>query len=158
MQRISLITRQVQPSLSFLGQAARMSTIPQSMNALQIHSQGGLDVLAMHDVPVPKPKSDELLVKVEYAGVNYIDTYLRSGLYPREMPFILGNEPAGTVVQVGSEEESRGIKVGDRVAAYCGGGGFAEYVSLPRKSLYKLPDSVDSRLGAAALLQGLTGE
>jgi NADPH2:quinone reductase len=135
-----------------------MSTIPQSMKALQIHSQGGLDVLAIHDTPVPKPKEDELLVKVEYAGVNYIDTYLRSGLYPREMPFILGNEPAGIVVQVGNEQKSKGINVGDQVAAYCGGGAFAEYVSLPRKSVFKLPNGFDLKLGAASVLQGLTGE
>jgi NADPH2:quinone reductase len=159
MQRIRLVARQLQSNIqSNRYQIARMSSIPQTMKALQIHSQGGLDVLAIHDIPVPKPKEDEVLVKVEHSGVNYIDTYLRGGLYPRDMPFILGNEPSGTVVEVGANQKSKGINVGDRITSYIGGGGFAEYVSVPRSKAFKLPDAVDTKLGAAATLQGLTGE
>jgi NADPH2:quinone reductase len=161
MHRLRLLTRQLQPN--FLSNANRlpystMTSIPETMKALQIHSQGGLDVLAMHDVPVPKPKKDEVLIKVEYAGVNYIDTYQRSGLYKMAMPTVLGNEAAGTVEQVGSKVQGKGLANGDLVATYCPGGAFAQYVSVARSKIYKVSENVDAKLAAASLLQGLTGE
>lgn len=160
MQRLRLVTRHLTlPSLQPLvsQRIASMSTIPEKMLAIQIHAQGGLDVLAIHKVPVPLPKDDEILIKVEYAGVNYIDTYMRSGLYKREMPLILGTEPAGTVVKLGKDQEGKDLKIGDQVAAYAGNA-FAQYTSVARKSIFKLPNGVDPKMGAASLLQGLTGE
>lgn len=131
------------------------ASIPQTMKALRIQKQGGLDVLQIEDqVPVPKPATNEILLKTEWSGVNYIDTYQRSGLYKIDLPFILGNEPAGSVVAVGSDVKD--IQVGDAVAAYVGGGGFAEYRNVPRSKAAKLPKGVSTKEAAAALLQGLT--
>jgi NADPH2:quinone reductase len=134
-----------------------MATIPEKMRALQIHSQGGLEVLAIHEIPVPEPSENELLIKVEYSGVNYIDTYQRGGLYPLKMPHVLGNEPAGTIVKLGSALEGKDLKLGDRIAAYSPGGAFAEYAKVPRAKAYKVADGVTSRQAAASALQGLTG-
>ena len=128
------------------------------MKALQIQSQGGLEVLEMRELPVPSDKDlgpSQILVKVEWAGVNFIDTYLRSGLYKKDTPFVLGNEPAGTVVKVGSGVES--VKVGDKVASYlAAGGGFAEYAVVEEKGTTVLKEGVDTKAGAALILQGLT--
>lgn len=161
MHRIRLLARQLQSVSTppaHRRTLATMPSVPETMKALQIHSQGGLDVLAMHDIAVPKPKEDELLVKVEYAGVNYIDTYQRSGLYPLQLPFVLGNEAAGTVVQVGSGGTTGDVSVGDLVTAYCAGGAFAQYAAIPRSRSYKVAGNVNAKLAAAATLQGLTGE
>lgn len=130
--------------------------IPTSMKALQIQKQGDLDVLELRDVAVPQPGAEDVLFKVEYAGVNFIDTYQRSGLYPLQLPFVLGNEPAGTIVSVGDKVSD--LKVGDRVASYTAGGGYAEYAKAPRNKTAKLPEDLTTKDGAVALLQGLTGE
>ncbi|KAF9346272.1 NADPH:quinone reductase [Mortierella sp. AD094] len=127
-----------------------MSTI----NAVQIPKHGDSSVLAYVPVPKPTPKPEQVLVKVAYAGVNFIDTYQRSGLYPQSLPFILGREGSGEVVEVGSEAKG-GFKVGDRVA-FIGPGSYAEYDAVSTLSLAKLPDAVSLEQGAALLLQGLT--
>lgn len=130
-------------------------SVPKTMKALQIAEQGGFDVLKTKQIDVPSPGPKDILIKVEYAGVNYIDTYQRSGLYKLKMPHVLGQEGAGTVVGLGSEVVSDDIKIGDRVATYQSGA-FAEYLVAPRSKAAKLPVHVDSKLGAAAILQGLT--
>ncbi|KAF9199001.1 NADPH:quinone reductase [Haplosporangium sp. Z 27] len=125
-----------------------------TMNAVQIPRHGDSSVLAYVSVPKPTPKSDQVLVKVAYSGVNFIDTYHRSGLYPQPLPFIVGREGSGEIVEVGPEAQG-GYKVGDRVA-FIGPGSYAEYDAVPTMNLAKLPDAVSLEQGAAILLQGLT--
>ncbi|KAF9997107.1 NADPH:quinone reductase [Entomortierella chlamydospora] len=124
------------------------------MNAVQIPKHGDSSILAYVPVPKPTPKPDQVLVKVAYAGVNFIDTYQRSGLYPQTLPFILGREGSGEVVEVGPEAKGS-FKVGDRVA-FLNPGGYAEYDAVSTLTLAKLPDAVSLEQGAALLLQGLT--
>ncbi|KAK0545196.1 NADPH:quinone reductase [Tilletia horrida] len=130
--------------------------LPKSMKAVQITKTGDIDVIELKDVPVPQPGPSQVLFKAEYGGVNYIDTYHRSGLYKLALPFILGTEAAGTVVALGSEVQASGsLKVGDRVISI-GPGAFAEYGVVERKFIAKIQDGVDSRTAAAAALQALT--
>lgn len=162
MLRLQQLTRILQPAQAYhtfsVRTLATMSTsVPAKMRAIQIMKQGGLDVIEEREVDVPELHSGETLVKVEYAGVNFIDTYRRSGLYKIEsFPHTLGQEAAGTVVQLADDVKGKGIEAGDKVAAYIGSA-FAEYVAVPRSSLAKLDKQFDTRVGAAALLQGLTG-
>ncbi|KAK0547764.1 NADPH:quinone reductase [Tilletia horrida] len=130
--------------------------LPTSMKAVQVTKTGDIDVIELQDIPVPQPGPSQVLFKAEYGGVNYIDTYHRSGLYKLALPFILGTEAAGTVVALGSEVQASGsLKVGDRVISI-GPGAFAEYGVVERKFIAKIQDGVDSRTAAAAALQGLT--
>ncbi|KAF9354153.1 NADPH:quinone reductase [Mortierella sp. NVP85] len=124
------------------------------MNAVQIAQHGDSSILAYVSVPKPTPKSDQVLVKVAYSGVNFIDTYQRSGLYPQNLPFILGREGSGEIVEVGSEAKGD-FQVGDRVA-FVGPGSYAEYDAVSTTTLAKLPAAVSLEQGAALLLQGLT--
>ncbi|KAF9141983.1 NADPH:quinone reductase [Mortierella sp. GBA39] len=125
-----------------------------TIHAVQIPKHGDSSVLAYVPVPKPTPKPDQVLVKVAYAGVNFIDTYQRSGLYPQTLPFIVGREGSGEIVEVGPEAKGD-FKVGDRVA-FMGPGSYAEYDAVSTLSLAKLPDAVSLEQGAALLLQGLT--
>ncbi|PWN98991.1 GroES-like protein [Tilletiopsis washingtonensis] len=128
------------------------------MRAIGISRTGDLSVLEQRSLPVPVPQADEVLLKCEWAGVNFIDTYQRSGLYALPLPLTLGQESAGRVVALGEGEASDGtLKLGDKVAAYVGGS-FAEYVVAPRSKVVKLPEGLETRDAATALLQGLTGE
>jgi NADPH2:quinone reductase len=110
------------------------------MNAVQIAQHGDSSILANVSVPKPTPKSDQVLVKVAYSGVNFIDTYQRSGLYPQNLPFILGREGSGEIVEVGSEAKGD-FQVGDRVA-FVGPGSYAEYDAVSTTTLAKLPPAV----------------
>ncbi|KAF8952148.1 NADPH:quinone reductase [Haplosporangium bisporale] len=123
-------------------------------HAVQIAKHGDSSVLAYVEVPKPSPKPDQVLIKVHYAGVNFIDTYQRSGLYPQPMPFILGREGSGEIVEVGAEAEG-GFKVGDRVA-FSGPSSYAEYTAISTLTVAKLPDNISYEKGAALLIQGLT--
>ena len=106
------------------------------------------------DLPVPQPKSNEAVVKIQAAGVNYIDVYNREGRYKAPLPFVLGQEAAGVVSAVGSG--ARELAVGDRVA-YCSVlGSYAEYAAVPADRLVKIPAGVGEREAAAAMLQGMT--
>ncbi|KAG0257854.1 NADPH:quinone reductase [Mortierella polycephala] len=125
-----------------------------TMHAIQIPKHGDSSVLAYVSVPKPTPKPDQVLVKVAYAGINYIDTYQRSGLYPQTLPFIPGREGSGEIVEVGPEAKGD-FKVGDRVA-FMGPGSYAEYDAVSTMSLAKLPETISLEKGAAFLLQGLT--
>jgi NADPH2:quinone reductase len=108
------------------------------------------DVLKYGDMPKPEPVAGHALVKVEASGVNFIDTYQRSGLYKLPLPAILGSEGAGTV------ETGTLFKKGDRVAWAMARGSYAEYALVPESYLVALPDTVSFREGAAAMLQGMT--
>lgn len=124
------------------------------MRAIQVSRHGGPEVLELVELPDPEPGPGEVLVAVAVAGVNYVDTYHRSGLYPIPPPFVLGNEGAGTVRAVGSDVT--GVAVGDRVA--WGGviGSYAGLAVVPVDKLVVLPDKVTEELGAALMVQGMT--
>ncbi|KAG0227485.1 NADPH:quinone reductase [Actinomortierella wolfii] len=125
-----------------------------TMRAVQIPHHGDSSVLAVSNIPKPSPRPDEILVKVAAAGVNFIDTYQRSGLYPQQMPFVLGREGAGEIVEVGSSVDD--FAVGDRVV-FLGPHAYAEYTAVKRDNVAKLPENVSYEKAAASLLQGMTG-
>ena len=124
------------------------------MNAIQISENGGADVLELREVNTPQPDKGEVLVKVEAAGLNFIDIYRREGLYPVSLPHIPGSEAAGVVEAVG--EEVAEVEAGDRVAGVGFSGAYAEYALAPAKTLVKVPDNVSSEKAAAVMLQGMT--
>jgi len=124
------------------------------LRAIQIAETGGPDKLRLVDTPVPEPGPTEVRVTTEAVGVNFIDTYHRSGVYPMEMPLVLGREGAGTVAAAG--EGVDGLQVGDRVMAPLAAGTYAEEFIAPAHATFKLPDDVDAETAAAAALQGLT--
>ena len=124
------------------------------MKAIQIKQTGGPEVMELVDLPVPQPKPNEAVLKIQAAGVNFIDVYNREGRYKQQLPFVLGQEAAGTVSAVGSDV--RGVAVGERVAYTLSLGGYAEYAAVPADRLVKIPAGVSEREAAAALLQGMT--
>ena len=101
------------------------------MRAVQITAFGGPEILAPVELPDPRPGPGELLVDVAVAGVNYIDTYNRSGAYPVDLPFVLGQEGAGRVAALGPDNDTGGFAVGDRVAWANIFGGYAEREAVP---------------------------
>jgi NADPH2:quinone reductase len=124
------------------------------MKAIQITRTGGPDVLQLTEVPTPKPKASEALVKISVCGVNFIDIYLREGRYPSPLPFIAGQEATGVVVEVGAG--AGGFKPGERVAYTGIHGAYAEYATVPAERLVQVPKDLDDHQAAAALLQGMT--
>jgi NADPH2:quinone reductase len=126
------------------------------MRAIQISKTGGPDVLELAELPIPKPSAGQVLVKIEAAGINFIDTYLREGRYPAQLPFIPGQEAAGVVTEVG--ECVTGFKAGDRVAWNGTRGTYAEYACAPASDLLHIPEGMKTEDAAAVLLQGLTAQ
>ncbi|GAA5905664.1 quinone oxidoreductase family protein [Sporobolomyces salmoneus] len=128
------------------------------MQACQLQEQGDLDVIQVREAEVPTPGKGQVLIKTEYAGVNFIDTYQRGGIYKLPMPWTLGNECAGEVVALGEgvDPTSVGFNVGDKVAAYTAGGSFAQYTLATTKQTIKLPSGVSTKDAATLILQGLT--
>jgi len=125
------------------------------MKAIRIHSLGGPEVLRYEEVPDPEPGPGQALVRIEAAGLNFIDVYFRTGLYKGPaLPFVLGQEAAGTVAAVGPGVTD--LAVGDRVAYTGVHGAYAKLAAVPAARLVKLPDGVSTRQGAAAMLQGMT--
>ncbi|CAO3662709.1 unnamed protein product [Umbelopsis vinacea] len=127
------------------------------MKAILIEKCGGPEVLQYNDVPKPVPKEGQILVKNHYSGVNFIDIYHRTGLYPNELPFIPGCEAAGEVVHVGPGVSE--YKVGDRVAWTDWSkdvSSYAEYAAVPVISAYKIPDNVSFEHASAVVVTGLT--
>jgi NADPH:quinone reductase len=124
------------------------------MKAIQITQTGGPEVMQLAEVSVPQPKSNEIVVKIKAAGVNFIDVYNREGRYKAPLPLILGQEGAGTVIAIGSD--SHGFSVGDPVAYTSVLGSYAEYAAVPADRLVKIPSGVSEREAAAAMLQGMT--
>ncbi|KAI1828040.1 hypothetical protein F4861DRAFT_240333 [Xylaria intraflava] len=133
-----------------------MSSVPSTMKGIHIAKTGGVEVLEHKtDIPVPTPTDGNILVKNDFIGVNFIDTYFRSGLYAApNFPYVLGREAEGTVVAVGGGDIF-GFKVGDRVV-YQSSNTYAEYTSTPAAWAYKVPASFPPGKAAASLLQGLT--
>lgn len=124
------------------------------MRAIRVHAPGGPDAMQLDEIPTPVPRANEALVRLEASGVNFIDVYQRTGLYPGTPPFGLGSEGAGTVTAVGTSVTH--VRVGDRVAFQGVRGTYAEFVTVPEERLVVLPDDVSSREGAALMLQGMT--
>lgn len=126
-------------------------------HAIRIHETGGPEVLRWEAVDVPPPGPGEVRVRHTAVGLNFIDTYHRSGLYPLPLPSALGSEAAGVIEQVG--DGVSGFAVGDRVAyATAPVGAYAEVRNVPAGPLVKLPEGVDDRTAAAVLLKGMTAE
>lgn len=124
------------------------------MKAIRIHAFGGAEVLTLEELPRPIPKPNEAVVKIDAAGVNFIDVYQRTGIYKLPLPLTLGLEGAGTVAEVGGDVT--GIAVGDRVAWTSVPGAYADYCAVPADRLVALPDGVTTKQGAALMLQGIT--
>jgi NADPH:quinone reductase len=124
-------------------------------HAIRIHKTGGPEVLQWEEVEVPKPGPGEVLIRQKAVGLNYIDTYHRSGLYPVKMPSGLGTEGAGVVEAVGPGVTE--FKPDDRVA-YAGGplGAYSELRVMPADRLVKIPDGISFEQAASMMLQGLT--
>ena len=124
------------------------------MKAIRVHAAGGPEALTLDDIPAPSPKAGEALVKVDAAGLNYIDVYFRTGMYKAELPLTLGMEAGGTVTAVGANVSE--VKVGDKVAYTGVAGAYAEQAVVPSSKLVVLPSGVSTKQGAAAMLQGMT--
>jgi NADPH2:quinone reductase len=124
------------------------------VQAIRIHQFGGPEVLRLEDVPVPEPGPGEALIKVDATGINYVDVYHRTGLYPGQLPLTLGREAAGTVERIGAGVTT--CRPGDRVVSEAVRGGYAEYALAAAERLVPVPERVTSRQAAAALLQGTT--
>ena len=127
------------------------------MLAIQISRTGGPDVLEAVDLPTPSPGPGQVLIRNEAIGLNFVDTYMRSGLYPIPLPAVLGSEGAGVVEAVGSGVTR--LKPGDRVGYGAGGtGAYAQFHLVPADRAARLPDGIGARTAAAAMLKGMTAE
>jgi NADPH2:quinone reductase len=125
------------------------------MKAIRVHQHGGPEVLHYEDAPEPKPGVGEALVQVYISGVNFVDTYYRTGLYkPASLPYTPGSEASGVVSAVA--EGVTEVKAGDRVAYATHMGSYAEFAVVPAWKLVKVPPEVDFKTAAALPLQGMT--
>jgi NADPH2:quinone reductase len=124
------------------------------VKAIRVHATGGPEALRLEDVPTPEPAPGQILMRVEAAGVNFVDVYQRKGLYKSPLPFTPGREAAGVVERVGHGVSE--LRPGARVVSETVIGGYAEYALVAAERAVPLPDGVDARLGAALMLQGLT--
>lgn len=124
------------------------------MKAIRVHEPGGPEALRLEDVPDPLPGPGQVLVRVEAAGVNFIDVYQRTGLYRVPMPMTPGQEAAGTIVAVGANVSE--LRAGDRVAWAGPPGAYAERAIAPADRVVWIPEGVTAVQAAAAMLQGMT--
>ncbi|MBV6271352.1 quinone oxidoreductase [Alcaligenaceae bacterium CGII-47] len=130
------------------------------MRAIRIEQYGGPEVLLHRDLPTPKPGPGEVLVRVAFAGINFMDVHTRQGkyatsrTYPVRLPLTLGMEGAGDIVELG--EGLSALKAGDRVAWCLAWGSYAEFAIVPVTRLAKIPDAIDFELAAAVMFQGCT--
>jgi NADPH2:quinone reductase len=127
---------------------------PPRMRLAQIDAYGVPEQIRILERPTPAPAPGEVLIRVEAAGVNFVDVYNRTGLYKSELPFVLGKEGAGTVEAIGSAVTD--LRVGDRVAWVAVSGSYATHVLASPAALVRVPDGIDSVRAAAVMLQGLT--
>ena len=124
------------------------------MRAIRISKNGGPEVLSGEEIAAPEPRAGEVIFRVEAAGINFIDVYQRTGLYPVPLPATLGNEAAGVITRVGAGVTR--FRVGDRIASAKVSGAYAEYAVAPAAQAVRVPDSIESRMAAAVMLQGMT--
>lgn len=125
------------------------------MRAIQIKRTGGPEVLELKNLATPTPAAGQALIRIEASGINFIDIYFREGRYPAQVPFIPGQEAAGTIEALGPGQSSS-LKVGDRVAWCQVLGAYAEYAVAPTDRLVRIPAGVTAQQAAASLLQGMT--
>lgn len=139
-------------------------SLPSTIQGIAIDQPGGLEVLEKKTLPFPKQEPNQIVVKVQWGGVNTIDTYFRKGLYPiKSFPQVIGHEASGVIAALPTDPavlndehyRARGYKVGQRVAVL-GLGAHAEYASYNWVNVFPIPDEVPSDVAAAVLLQGLT--
>lgn len=130
--------------------------LPSTQHAVRVHASGGPEALQWTEVPVPSPGPGEVLVRTAAAGLNFIETYQRSGVYRMPHPFTPGSEGSGTVVALGPEVEGASAAVGEVVATAAGAGTYAEYFTAPVDQLLPVPSGVDPAEAAAIPLQGMT--
>ena len=125
------------------------------MKAINISKNGGPEVLELKEISLGNPKSDEVTIEHKAIGLNYIDTYHRSGLYPLKLPTGIGAEGAGIITKLGSDIKN--FKVGDRVS-YAGAplGAYSTHRNYPTKNLVKIPDNIDFKVAATLMTKGLT--
>lgn len=135
---------------------AGLSSTAMSTRAIRIHRHGGPDVLSLDEVTLAPPGPNEARVRQTAIGLNFIDVYVRSGLYPSELPAVLGQEGAGVVEAVGANVTE--VSVGDRVAYAGHPGAYATARNVPAAALVRLPDGVSDETAAAAMLKGTTAE
>jgi NADPH2:quinone reductase len=128
-----------------------------NVRAVRIHETGGPEVLRVEEVELPAPGAGEVRIRQTAIGVNFTDTYNRTGLYKQTLPIVLGHEAAGVVETIG--EGVQGLKAGDRVA-YAGGpiGAYATARNYPAERLVPLPEWIDDQTAASLLLKGMTAE
>ena len=124
------------------------------MKAIRIHAFGGPEVYQYEEVPDPTAGAGQALVAIEAVGVNFIEIYQRTGLYPVALPATPGSEAAGTIVAIGPGVTE--FRAGDRIAWQGGSGAYAERAAVPVERLVRLPEGVSTKQGAAAMLQGMT--
>jgi len=124
------------------------------MNAIQIQTTGGPEVLQLAELPIPVPGPGQVLIRVEAVGVNFIEIYFRKGQYKATMPLVPGSEAAGTIEEMGSGVT--GFKPGEMVASVGVLGSYAEYALVPAAQLVKVPAGLSPEQAAAAMLQGMT--
>jgi len=124
------------------------------MRAIQIKALGGPEVLALTDLPTPEPGPGQVRVRLAGTGVNFIEIYQRTGVYPMTLPYVPGGEGAGTVSAVGPDVT--GVAVGDRVASTNLLGAYAEEALVAADRVLPIPDGIDTETAAAAMLQGMT--
>ncbi|HEU4742723.1 MAG TPA: quinone oxidoreductase [Meiothermus sp.] len=124
------------------------------MKAIRVHQTGGPEVMVLEEIPTPTPGEGQVLVRQGAIGVNFIDTYKRAGLYTLPLPFVVGEEGAGTVEAVGPGVS--GFQPGDKVVYANVQGAYAEYAAVPAEKLVKIPSHLDPRIAAALMLQGMT--
>eukprot|EP00571_Detonula_confervacea_P007237 CAMPEP_0172329932 /NCGR_PEP_ID=MMETSP1058-20130122/61134_1 /TAXON_ID=83371 /ORGANISM="Detonula confervacea, Strain CCMP 353" /LENGTH=376 /DNA_ID=CAMNT_0013047127 /DNA_START=667 /DNA_END=1797 /DNA_ORIENTATION=- len=133
-----------------------MSSIPATMKAAVVREVGDAHALKLEgDFPTPELKPGGVIVKNQYAGINFIDTYHRKGLYPRDLPFVGGQEGGGTIAAVSDEAAAQGIKIGDPVA-YSVFGSYAQYTAVPAAKLLPVPEGVGLDVATSCVVQGLT--
>ncbi|WRT66914.1 uncharacterized protein IL334_003879 [Kwoniella shivajii] len=130
-----------------------MSTqIPKTIKAIQVDKAGGPEVNVLREIPTPSPGENEVLIKVQWTGVNYIDNYFRTGLYPVTYPYTVGSDAVGTLI---SAPKDYPIKEGSKVFTTAGKA-FAEYLVAPTDRVAVLPDDIDPKDGVSLGVQGLT--
>ncbi|WP_319444979.1 MULTISPECIES: quinone oxidoreductase [unclassified Mycobacterium] len=124
------------------------------MHAIEVSEIGGPEVLTYVEKDQPEPGPGQVLIKADAIGVNFIDTYFRSGLYKREAPFVVGTEVCGTIAAVG--EDVAALGVGDRVVTAQADGAYADFCLAPADLVAYVPDAVPADVAASALLKGMT--
>ncbi|PZC40201.1 MAG: NADPH2:quinone reductase [Chloroflexi bacterium] len=126
------------------------------MKAIRVNQPGGRDNLLIENIDIPYPKSNEVLIKIIATGINFIDVYQREGIYPAPMPHTVGSEASGIVEAIGADVKN--VSIGDKVAYAMVLGSYAEYAIVPKDKIVLVPETIDLKIAAAIMLQGLTVE